>query len=288
MRSMVYLRILFCVPALCQPVAQSFEATSVKPASPAAARAWPTIRGGPGTSDPARITFTNVTLISVLLRAYNVMPYQASGPAWLSSERYDITATIPAGTTKEQTARMLQNLLAERFGLALHHETRDLQGFELTVGKGGSKLKVSSGGQTGASEEPDSPPKTDSNGFPVLNAPGLEMMEGVRGKTVVSFLNAKAQPISALTDRLSREFRQPILDKTGLSGNFDFTLEFAPQPPGAAGPAPSMEGPPDTSDESGPNLLTAVQQQLGLKLNRAWIAVDVLIVDRANRLPIGN
>src|SRR4051812_689501 len=100
-----------------------FEAASVRPAQ-TDARARSSMRGGPGTSDPGQITYTNVMLMSVLLRAYDVKTYQVTGPDWLSSRRYDITAKIPPGATKEQFNRMLQGLLVDRFHLALHHETR--------------------------------------------------------------------------------------------------------------------------------------------------------------------
>jgi uncharacterized protein (TIGR03435 family) len=235
------------------------------------------MRGGPGTSDAGRIVFTNVTLMSVLLRAYDLKPLQATGPDWLSSERYDITATIPPGATKEEFKLMLQHLLAERFHLALHHESRQLQGYELVKSKTETKLKQSQ--ETGQDVVPTEAPKTDANGFPQLTAPGLLIMEGVRGTAVVSFLTARAQPISALTELLSKEFRLPVLDKTGLSGKFDFTLEFAPQAPGAL--------PRETADEAS-NLISAVPQQLGLKLRSKKIPIDVLIVDRANKLPTEN
>jgi uncharacterized protein (TIGR03435 family) len=251
------------------------------------------MRGGPGTGDPGQITFTNVTLMSVLLRAYDVKTYQAAGPEWLASERYDVTAKVPPGTTKEQCNRMLQGLLAERFHLALHHETREIPGYELVTGRNGTKLKESAEAERDAARsqagpEPAGPPKIDANGFPDLDAPGLVMMEGVKGKAVISFLTAKAQPLSALADTLSKEFRMPILDKTGLTGKFDFTLEFAPQPPGALPVPPSVEGLPQAVDESGPNLVTAVQQQLGLRLNPSKVALDVLVVDRADKAPTEN
>jgi uncharacterized protein (TIGR03435 family) len=113
-------------------------------------------------------------------------------------------------------------------------------------------------------------------------------MEGVKGKAVVTFLTARGQALAALVDLLSREFRVPVVDKTELQGTFDFKLEFAPQAPGALPRPPSMDGSAEAIDESGPNLMTAVQQQLGLRLVPGKIAVDVVVVDRGNPTPVGN
>jgi uncharacterized protein (TIGR03435 family) len=262
-----------------QPAPPSaFEVASVKPAARSDGRVRPSMRGGPGTPDSDRITFTSVTLMNVLLRAYDVKAYQVTGPDWLLSERYDITAKIPPGATKEQFLLMLQRLLTERFRLAVHHETKELQGYELVRGKSGPKLKPTTEG--GPNVEPTEQVRTDANGFPQLSAPGLVMMEGVQGKAVVSFVTARAQPLSALVETLSKEFRMPVTDQTGLTGTFDFTLEFAPQAPGAL--------PPDTPDESAPNLISAVPQQLGLKLQAKKIRVDILVVDSAGKIPAEN
>jgi uncharacterized protein (TIGR03435 family) len=268
--------LLFTFPLLAQlPV---FEVASVKSA-PSRPGVRASMVGGPGTADTEQIIFTNVTLMNVLLRAYDVKIYQVTGPAWLTSERYEIIAKVPPGTTKEQFNRMLQNLIAERFRLALHHESKELQGYELVVSRGGSKLKMSA--ESGPDRpEPTAPPKTDANGFPQLEGPGLVMMEGVKGRAVITYLKARSQPLSALVNVLSREFRMPILDKTGLEGKFDFKVEFAPQAPGALTP--------DTTDEDAPNLLTAVQQQLGLKLNPSKIPLDVLMIDRVEKVPTEN
>ncbi len=235
------------------------------------------MRGGPGTADPDRIIFTSVTLLSVIVRAYDVKPYQATGPDWMSSERYDITAKIPAGTTKDQFHFMLQGLLSERFHLALHHEMKQLRGYQLVRDKTKFKLKPST--ENGPEVEPTEAPRTDANGFPQLSAPGLIIMESVRGSAVVSFLTARAQPVSALVELLSREFRLPVMDQTGLTGKFDFTLEFAPQAPGAL--------PRETPDEA-ENLISAVPRQLGLKLEPKKIPVDMLTIDSADKIPTEN
>jgi uncharacterized protein (TIGR03435 family) len=100
------------------------------------------VRGGPGTTDAGQITYTNVLLQSVMLKAYDLQPYQLSAPDWVTSKRYDIAAKIPPGTTPEQFGKMLQNLLAERFQMVVRHETKEMRGFDLVTGRGGSKLKV--------------------------------------------------------------------------------------------------------------------------------------------------
>jgi len=144
---------LFLIALGCVAYGQSFEAISVRPAAPASdGRIRPSMRGGPGTGDPDRIIFTNVTLLNVVLRAYQVKSYQATAPDWMSSERYDITAKIPAEATAEQFPLMLQGLLTERFHLALHHETKQLQGYELVRGK--NKLKLKPTTENGPDVEP--------------------------------------------------------------------------------------------------------------------------------------
>ena len=123
----------------------TFEVASVKPAEPPAGMGMMRVmmRGGPGSADPGQITYSNVSLKNVLTIAYAVKGYQINGPKWLDSERFDIVAKIAKGATKEQFQLMLQNLLAERFKLTLHHETKELPMYALVVGKGGPKLKES-------------------------------------------------------------------------------------------------------------------------------------------------
>ena len=98
--------------------------------------------GGPGTKDPGRINYSGVTLKMLLKRAYDIGPEQISGPDWLDSERYDIMATVAAGTTPEQFRLMLQNLVAERFELRQHRETKTLAVYLLIVAKNGPKLEA--------------------------------------------------------------------------------------------------------------------------------------------------
>jgi uncharacterized protein (TIGR03435 family) len=283
--------------------AQTFEVASVKPSAPleGGGRRMIRMNGGPGTTDPGRITYTGVPLMLILTNAYDVKNFQINGPSWLDSEGFDISAKLPAGTTKEQARVMMQNLLAERFHLTLHHDTKHLQGYEMTVAKGGSKLKESApeaAPAEGSSAAPPGlrgPPKRDANGFPILDGPGLMVMMNVGPKGPAAHLAAKSQPLSEVARMLSDQLRLPVIDKTGLTGKYDFQLEYSPEtawmgtigmppPPGGA----SASGPPAASDEGGPDLLTAIRQQLGLKLDSKKLPVDILVIDRVDKVPVEN
>jgi uncharacterized protein (TIGR03435 family) len=101
------------------------------------------MNGGPGTGDPDRITCTNIMLRRVLLTAYEVRNYQIAGPDWLDSLRFDITAKVPDGATKEQFQSMLRNLLAARFKMTVHRESKELPIYALLTAKNGPKVKAS-------------------------------------------------------------------------------------------------------------------------------------------------
>jgi uncharacterized protein (TIGR03435 family) len=121
----------------------AFEVASVKPA--AQTNSGPPrgqVRGGPGTADPERLAIQGYSMFGLLLMAYDLKAEQISGPGWLQSEKYDIQAEVPLGATRAQFEVMLQTLLAERFGLKVHHESKDVDGYELIVAKGGPKLKT--------------------------------------------------------------------------------------------------------------------------------------------------
>jgi uncharacterized protein (TIGR03435 family) len=237
--------------------------------------------------------------MNIPTRAYDVKNYQISGPAWLDMERYDIAASIPSGATKKQFNLMLQNLLAERFHLALHHESKEVQGYELVPGKRGPKLKESAEVDSSVPAPaappqfgPGTPPKMDANGFPQLDRPGMVMMMTMGPKGSIARLTAKAVPVFALIQNLTGQLKEPVMDRTGLTGKYDFTLEFAPEglPPAltSAFSPPEGPGPLDATDESGPNILTAVQEQLGLKLEPKKTPIDMLIIDRADKVPTEN
>src|SRR5579872_3652428 len=148
-----------------------FVAASIKPAAPMAnGRMMIGMRGGPGTPSPAQMTYNNVSLADILQQAYDVKSYQVSGPDWMSSARFDMVAKVPAGTTKAQSRVMLQNLLAYRFKLVLHHSTKESSIYALVVAKGGPKLKES------AKESTDDAAAASQPGGRGMDGPARGMM----------------------------------------------------------------------------------------------------------------
>ena len=293
----------------------TFEVASVKPAEPQAMGMMRVrMGGGPGTPDPGQLTYSNASLKDVLINAYAVKGYQINGPKWLDSERFDIMAKIPKGATKEQFQLMLQNLLAERFKLTLHHETKELPMYALVVGRGGPKLKESVDDDPAAPPPPPPPPPPGSDGAgPVMGrmrvgadgTPQLPPGVGKNGMMMMIMngrmrLVANHRPITALLEMLSNQLGRPVVDATELKANYDFTLDFAPD--GMNGPMGMMPPPPpqhdggpgggapmaSAPDAGGPTIFTALQEQLGLKLEQRKGPVDLLVIDRMEKVPTEN
>src|ERR1035437_703025 len=300
----------------------TFEVASVKPAEPQPMGMMSIMmRGGPGSPDPGQITYSGVSLKNVLMSAYAVKGYQINGPKWLDSERFDIVAKIPKGATKEQFQLMLQNLLAERFKLTLHHETKELPVYALVVGKGGPKMKESveddatapgaagTGGPSAAAPPPPPPPPGSDGAGPIRlkgGAEGMPQLPANTGKNNMMMmmtngrmrLVASHRPVAALTEMLANQLGRPVVDATELKANYDFNLDFAPE--GMSGPMGIMPPPPpdggpggggpmvSASDPGGPSIFTALQEQLGLKLEQRKAPVDLLVIDRLEKVPTEN
>ena len=275
----------------------AFEVASVKQAPPYVDGADYQMRGGPGTDDPGQITYPRTWLGTLLAMAYGVAFDQISGPDWFSSEAYSIVAKIPPNTTKEQFNLMLQNLLAERFHLTLHHETREFQVYSLLVAEGGPKMRPSP--PDAESATPDSPDRhrLDAKGFPMLGPGARSVTVTGMGALYGSVRSTHKETIGEFAEHLGAWINMSngdgitrgsppaphVTDKTGLSGDFNFTLEFA----GAGFPANSPLGTP-METWPGPTLFVALEKQLGLKLEKGKANLDVLVIDRADKVPTEN
>jgi uncharacterized protein (TIGR03435 family) len=218
-----------------------------------------TVTGRGGSIRPTRgqILMENVTLWKVLGFAYGIgedRDYAITGPAWLRTDRYDIVAKVPAETAWPQIQAMMQALLAERFRMTLHRESKEMPVYALVAARDGFKLHA---------------------------------VEAGRGSFSIGRGAIKAQKatISALADRLGQVLDRPVVDQTGILGTFDFTIEWAPDESAAA---PAAEGGEARPASGGMSIFTAIQQQLGLRLEARRAPVEVLVVDRAERAPIEN
>lgn len=215
------------------------------------------------------------------MRAYDVPGFRISGPSWLSSERFNIVAKVPAGASETQFRAMLRNLLAERFELVAHTESRQVPAFTLAIDSGGLKMKAS------PKEAPEGDPPPPS-GMPVIGKDGFpEIPPGRTGLWINTngdhfLIQAHGVTTTVLADLLSQRLDRPVSDETGLTVPYDFNLEFAPVEVGAAAPEDGREGGFSTS------IFNAVKQQLGLKLEARKKPVDVVVVDSVRRTPTEN
>jgi uncharacterized protein (TIGR03435 family) len=247
----------------------SFEVASVKPS--AKQGMITRTAGGPGTSDPGRFRATNAELSMLVMRAYGIQYDQLKGPAWMDTIQFDVVANVPPGTIAEQLRKMLQNLLAERFRMQVHYETRVVPVYELTVAKNGPKLKPAAEGSGTDDFVPGSGPRrTDRDDFPILppGHPNVACRYGPDG----GHCTFRMLTMTMLVQRLSLPtfVDRRVVDKTGLAGRYDFTLYYS-----------RMSGLPPGPDDDAPSIEQAVQQQLGLKLAPSKASIDVLVIDRA-------
>lgn len=258
--------------------APTFEVATVKPVKPTDAMNRISIQPG------GRLMFSNITLKQLIGTSYQRAPFDnrevIDGPDWIDSDRWEVMAQAngelvgPDGFPGPAFA-MLRNLLAERFRLQVHEERRERSVYVLEFARAdrrvGPRLRRSTTDCAAIMRD-------EVRGKPPAFAPG--QMRPCSVGIPPGQLQASAVTLSALANVLSSFVGRPVVDRTGLDGPYDIELEFSPEArasflppePGAAAPA-----------GDGPSLFTALQEQLGLKLVAARTAVDVLVVDRAER-----
>jgi uncharacterized protein (TIGR03435 family) len=261
----------------------AFEAASVKQNKDAPRGQF--VRRQPG----GRFTATNMPLRDLIRFAYQVQNFQLEGgPSWLTTDRWDIVAKaegdpppVQPGGPPDRMMLMLRALMADRFKLVVHRETKELPVYALVLarkdGKLGPKLTPSTvdcAALATARGRSNVPP-------PAPPQPGERPVCGFR--IGIGQMAAGGFPLSQLATSLSGAVQRVVVDHTGLTGNYDLEMTFTPDasqlPPGA--PPPGVELPP--IDPAGPSIFTALQEQLGLKLDAQRGPVEVLIIDRVER-----
>jgi uncharacterized protein (TIGR03435 family) len=245
-----------------------FEVVSVKPGDPNAT--W-----GRFGIPPGRFSQDNADLFSAVMMAFGVRPYQIAGPVpdLITRERFTINAQMPVGATVFDRPLMVRALLIDRFKLRYHIDRGEADGYALTVAGRDGRL-----GPALRRTAVDCSARLAAQGRnePVAPRPDGAAECGVRnGRGSIEF---GGMPMAALMTMLSTQAGAPVVDNTGLSGNFDVKLQFAL---GSAGP-PAPNAPPSVVDDA-PSLFTAVQEQLGLKLAPAKVPLDRLVIDHIER-----
>jgi uncharacterized protein (TIGR03435 family) len=264
-------------PALADPTqaggGAAFEVASVKPNKTGDGRVMLGMQPG------GRFNATNVPLRLLLRQAFNVQDFQiVGGPDWITSDRFDVVAKAPDGVpfSADVMRPMLRSLLTERFKLAFHNETRDMAIYALMKARPDGKLGA---GLTPATIDCAAAGRRGGGPPPAPPQPGQKLECGMMigpGR-----LNAGGMPMSNLATALAPQVGRIVIDKTELTGNYDFELTYAPEAlGGGVGAPPLINGNPIPVDPNAPNLFTALQEQLGLRLDSQRGPVDVVVIDR--------
>jgi len=234
-----------------------------------------------------------LTMKDYLGMAYRVKVYQISGPDWISTDRFDISATLPAGVPTTQIPEMMQRLLEDRFQIKMHRDKKDFPVYVLEVAKGGLKMQESAPDPDPANADAKAPLNITGSG----SAQGISVNLG-RGSSYAFANNkfeAKRLTMAAVAATLERFTDRPIIDMTDLKGSYDFTLDVTPEDYRTmlihAAVAAGVALPPEAlrllDGASIASLLDAMQK-IGLKLDARKAPLDLIVIDEARKTPSDN
>jgi uncharacterized protein (TIGR03435 family) len=284
----------------------AFEVASVKPAAPLDRSQMLSGQMHVGMKiDAARVDIGSMSLAELIRIAYRVKAYQVSGPDWMASERFDVLAKLPEGASSAQVPEMLQALLAERFKLTMHRESKEHAVYALVVGRNGPKLKESA-------PDADAPAATnDANPQVRISGRGENTQVTISGGQIgtahmsmgpngTMHLEAPKMNMAAFADTLSRFFDRPVVNLTELKGTYQLELDLSMEDlrnaartmgimgPGMGGGRGGAQSPADAaSDPAGLSIFAAVQQ-LGFKLEPRKVALDFVVIDHLEKAPTEN
>lgn len=280
--------------AMAQPPA--FEVASVKISEPITPEAVQAGRVNIGVSIDARhVRISKFSMGDLALLAFQVKGHQIAGPSWMVNERYDVQATLPENGTRGQVPAMLQTLLAERFGLRFHRETREFNVYGVVVAKGGHHLKP-------ATEDPESaaPPTPGApiRGGIAVSPGGAMASSGPNGSWRITpgeggnlHIETRKMTMKGFVDFIARYYDRPVVDMTDVPGRFDMELDISGEEVRNAARAHGVvirsresEG---ASDPAGVRLSDSIQR-LGLKIEGRKAPAEVIVIDQLEKIPTGN
>jgi uncharacterized protein (TIGR03435 family) len=272
-----------------QPARPEFEVATIRPSAPSPEA---TVTAGERMVGD-QVRWVSLTLKNFIATAYRMKPYQISGPDWIFSDRFDIAATIPAGVSTTQMPEMLQRLIEDRFQLKMHREKKDFPVYALEIAKGGLKMQPNPSDPDAAKADANTPASTNING----SAQGIAIDFG-RGSSY-TFANNRFEARKLTMPNVVRALElytdRPVVDMTGLTGTYDFTLEVTAEDYQAmlirAAVSAGVTLPPQAlrllDGASIPSLFDSVQK-IGLKLDARKAPLDTIVVDDARKTPTDN
>jgi uncharacterized protein (TIGR03435 family) len=285
---------LVCVFLPLTVFAQSFEVASIRPSAPPGPE-----RMDVGVHiDGARVSCTALSLKDYIAAAYQLKIHQIVGPDWMGGDRFDINAKLPSGAKEAQVPDMLKALLADRFQMKAHPDTKDFPVYALVVAKGGLKIKESTPDPDDHVGDPGEKPKAPATNVTGSGGRGGVHIEYGHGSFFTLADNkfiARKLPMASFIDVLGRFEDRPVVDMTGLTGSYDFDLEFTQEDYMAmlirSAIAAGVVLPPEAlralSGSSGDSLLNALEK-LGLKLETRKAPLEVLVIDHIEKTPTEN
>ena len=289
MRATFLVFLFAAIPAYSQDSRPQFDVASVKLSPPAqTGRRIPLLprkSGGPGTGKPGRVTYQNYNMGILITEAYEVEWTQLSGPEWItildvfsSAGRFDIEATMPPQTTREQFHLMLQRLLEERFGLQVRRDSKPGAVYRLVAESNGSKIKPAPPMEPADRDVPNGPKGPD--GFPTM-PPGYSGLF-VNVEPALIHIKFMRYSMAEFSKWLWGQLKKPVEDHTGMAGVYDFYLDRGrdPLPLSLTGDAAAEPG--------GPELPAALAKQLGLRLVSEKGSIETLVIEKINRTPTAN
>jgi len=272
------------------PPKLEFEVASVKSAEPIVAGTTQVDIGM--HIDGAQVRFTSLALRDLLRMAYRVKTYQVEGPEWIVSDRYDISAKLPDGAKRDQVPDMLQNLLRERFQITSHLTKKEFPVLGLVVAKNGLKVK-----QSAPDPESDAAAAAATNIEASGSAAGVSVSfgKGAYYKFADNKFEFKHVTMAQVADSLARYEADPVLDMTNSPGYYDFVLSLSQEDYYGmlirAAMSAGVQLPPQALrmvEMSNGDSLAAAMESVGLRLERRKAPLDVLVVDKANKVPTSN
>ena len=325
-RAMGLLFVFITAVLLAQPpaTAPEFEVASIKPAPPIEPQkiVAGTLHVGMSV-DAARVDIGSLSLADLIRIAYRMKPYQVSGPDWMGAQRFNILAKMPEGASKDKVPEMLQALLADRFKLTAHRESKDLPAYALVVGKNGPKMKDAEPDTAAPPADPAAPPgkgaivvgsadgpvrvepNPDRRGATV-SSPQFGQMKVSVGEGGMMRMEFAGISMTMLADILSRFAGKPVIDMTELKGNYQFALDLSMTEmagmaraagmglgggmmgrPGAGG-GDAGRNPAEAASAPGGSSIFAAIQALGLKMDSRKLPIETLVIDHLEKTPTEN